>query len=69
MSDARSGRSEPDDPNPLVREVYEALGDLLAEGDDAFVEEGPDLLAGAIEEPAFFEGVETEQYEHPTEAL
>jgi hypothetical protein len=60
MSDGRAVDVRPDDPNPLVRETYEALGDLLERGDDAFVEEGPALLAEAIRDPAFFEGVETE---------
>lgn len=48
------------EPNRTVREVYEALGDLLEEGDDVFVERGPALLQEAIEDPAFFEGVDTE---------
>ena len=47
-------------PNPKVRAVYEQLGDLLDQGDDVLVEEGPELLKEAIEDPEFFEGVETE---------
>lgn len=47
-------------PNPLVREAYDELGDLLAAGDDAFVEEGPALLREAITREGFFEGVTTD---------
>jgi hypothetical protein len=48
-----------DQPNELVRNVYDQLGDLLREGDAAFVEEGPSLLRRAISQPGFFDGVET----------
>lgn len=48
-------------PNPAVRDCYDRLGDLLADGDDAFVERGPQLLRRAIEEPGFFENVDTER--------
>ncbi|WP_435333240.1 hypothetical protein [Haloarchaeobius sp. TZWWS8] len=47
-------------PNEHVREVYDRLGDLLDQGDDAFVDEGPALLRRAIRQPGFFDGVETE---------
>lgn len=50
-----------DAPNPVVRRVYDRLGDLLDDGDDRFVEEGPPLLQEAITEPGFFDGVETER--------
>lgn len=39
--------------------MYERLGDLLEAGDDVFVEEGPAVLQEAIENPAFFENVDT----------
>jgi hypothetical protein len=56
-----SSRASPEsDPNPLVREVYDDLGELLDRGDDAFVEEGPTLLADAIERDGFFENVTTD---------
>jgi hypothetical protein len=56
-----SRQASPDsDPNPLVREVYEELGELLQRGDDVFVEEGPDLLADAIEQDGFYENVTTD---------
>jgi hypothetical protein len=48
------------DPNPLVREVYDELGELLDSGDERFVEEGPELLEEAIERDGFFENVETD---------
>lgn len=48
------------EPNPVVREVYEELGDLLEQGDDVFIQEGPDLLAEAIAREGFFENVETD---------
>jgi len=47
-------------PNPLVREVYDELGELLDRGDDAFVEEGPPLLQEAIERDGFFDNVTTD---------
>lgn len=47
-------------PNRLVGELYEELGELLEQGDDVFVEQGPTLLREAIEQPGFFEGVDTE---------
>jgi hypothetical protein len=47
-------------PNRLVGELYEQLGELLEQGDDVFIEEGPALLEDAIEQPGFFDGVETE---------
>lgn len=47
-------------PNPVVGAVYEELGELLEESDEVFVEEGPALLKDAMEEPGFFEDVETE---------
>jgi len=50
-------------PNPIVRETYEELGDLLDRGDDVLVEEGPAVLTEAIERPGFFDGVETEHAE------
>lgn len=49
-----------DAPNQQVRDVYDQLGELLGDGDDAFVEEGPAILAEAIEEPGFFDGIEAE---------
>jgi len=48
------------DPNPVVRDVYDELGRLLDRGDDAFVEEGPALLEGAIERDGFFRNVTTD---------
>ncbi|PSQ11831.1 hypothetical protein BRC93_04085 [Halobacteriales archaeon QS_5_70_15] len=48
------------DPNPLVREVYDELGELLDRGDDAFVEEGPALLEKAVQRDGFFENVTTD---------
>lgn len=48
------------DPNPQVRTLYDELGDLLREGDDAFVEEGPELLRRAVEDQGFFENVTTD---------
>ena len=52
-------RSHPSaDPNPLVRDVYDELGALLARGDDVFVEEGPDHLREAVRREGFFENVE-----------
>jgi len=48
------------DPNPVVREVYDELGELLEHGDDAFVEEGPRLLKRAIDRDGFFENVTTD---------
>jgi hypothetical protein len=47
-------------PNRLVGALYEELGELLERGDDVFIEEGPELLKDAIEQPGFFDGVETE---------
>lgn len=47
-------------PNHLVEELYEELGALLEQGDDVFVTDGPELLKDAIEQPGFFDGVETE---------
>ena len=47
-------------PNPAVRSLSDRLGDLLALGDDAFVERGPALLQAAIRDPAFFDGVATD---------
>lgn len=49
-----------DAPNPIVRSLYEQLGELLADGDDTFVEEGPALVKDAMERDGFFEGVDTE---------
>ncbi|WP_247730151.1 hypothetical protein [Halovivax limisalsi] len=49
--------------NEHVREVYEELGELLEQGDDVFVEEGPALLEDAIERPGFLDGLETEHAE------
>jgi hypothetical protein len=46
-------------PNELVRDVYDQLGELLREGDAAFVEEGPALLKQSMSQPGFFDGVET----------
>jgi hypothetical protein len=48
------------DPNPVVRAVYDELGELLARGDDVFVEEGPELLEAAVEREGFFENVTTD---------
>jgi hypothetical protein len=48
------------EPNEKVVSVYQTLGDLLEEGDDAFIEEGPEVVQSAIEDPAFFDGVSTE---------
>lgn len=56
----RHTESPQEAPNPIVREVYEELGDLLARGDDVFVEEGPPLLQAAIERDGFFENVTTD---------
>lgn len=50
-------------PNPTVRETYERLGSLLEEGDDVFIERGPAVLRDALEEPGFFDGVDTEHAE------
>lgn len=47
-------------PNPIVRELYEQLGDLLDDGDDAFIEHGPALLQEAAQEPDFFDNIDTE---------
>jgi hypothetical protein len=47
------------DVNPVVREVYEELGDLLEQSDAAFVEEGPAVLKRGIKRDGFFEGVTT----------
>jgi hypothetical protein len=47
-------------PNPLVREVYDELGELLERGDGAFVEEGPGILKEAIAREGFFENVSTD---------
>ena len=47
-------------PNPQVRACYERLGTLLEAGDDVFIEEGPTVLQSAIEQPGFFDGVESE---------
>ena len=55
-----STRSSQATPNPLVREVYDELGDLLERGDDAFVEEGPGILKEAITREGFFENVSTD---------
>lgn len=55
-----SQQSPTQDPNPLVREVYDELGELLKQGDDVFVEEGPALLKAAIDQDGFFENVTTD---------
>ncbi|MDY6819023.1 MAG: hypothetical protein SVG88_10220 [Halobacteriales archaeon] len=55
-----SQQSPTQDPNPLVREVYDELGELLEQGDDVFVEEGPALLKAAIDQDGFFENVTTD---------
>lgn len=47
-------------PNPVVRDLYDRLGELLQEGDDAFVEHGPELLQAAIRDPDFFDDVATD---------
>jgi hypothetical protein len=52
--------SEQSAPNPVVREVYDELGELLERGDDVFVEEGPALLKEAIARDGFFENVTTD---------
>ena len=46
-------------PNEIVRDVYDQLGDLLQESDAVFVEEGPELLKRSMYQPGFFEGMET----------
>ena len=48
-----------------VREVYEELGELLKQGDDVFIEEGPDLVKSALKR-GFFDGVETKHAESGT---
>jgi len=50
-------------PNGKVRAVYDELSELLEQGDDVFVEEGPDLLKEAISESGFFKGVSSEYAE------
>ncbi|WP_049923111.1 hypothetical protein [Halopiger djelfimassiliensis] len=50
-------------PNERVRDTYDRLAALLEQGDDAFIEEGPSILQDAIEDEAFFDGVETEHAE------
>ncbi|WP_435358777.1 hypothetical protein [Haloarchaeobius sp. DFWS5] len=47
-------------PNDQVRAVYERLGDLVDQSDDAFVEEGPAVLQRAMADPEFFDGVEAD---------
>ncbi|MFB6284335.1 MAG: hypothetical protein ABEK59_10455 [Halobacteria archaeon] len=47
-------------PNPVVRETYRDLEALLEDGDDVFVEEGPEVIQQAIEDREFFDGVSTE---------
>lgn len=47
-------------PNALVQELYDELGNLLAAGDDTFIEQGPLLLQDYMEIDGFFDGVETE---------
>jgi|GEM_PF-5754038 len=47
-------------PNERIETVYDRLGDLLKEGDDAFVEDGPGIVKEALSEPGFLDGVETE---------
>lgn len=47
-------------PNEQVRNVYDRLGELLEQGDDAFVEEGPAVVRNALSDPGFLDGVETE---------
>jgi hypothetical protein len=47
-------------PNSVVRDLYDRLGELLTEGDDRFVEDGPSLLRAAVERPGFFDGVESD---------
>lgn len=59
-----SGVETRDAPNPVVQRVYDRLGDLLADGDDRFVEEGPALLQDAMEEDGFFDGVGTERADY-----
>ncbi len=61
VGESMSRQTAPEsDPNPLVREVYDELGELLQEGDDAFIEKGPARLADAIEQDGFFENVTTD---------
>lgn len=55
-----SKHAEPE-PNLMVRDVYDRLGELLDQGDDVFVEEGPEVLQDAIEHEGFFEGVTTDR--------
>jgi hypothetical protein len=45
--------------NPLVRELYDELGTLLEDGDDRFIEDGPDLLQAFMQKDGFFDGVDT----------
>lgn len=54
------------EPNPIVRRMYDELGELLERSDAAFVEEGPDVVKTAITDPGFFEGVSTEHAEQGT---
>lgn len=48
-------------PSAAVRDVYEQLGELLERGDDAFIEEGPEIVQDAVEDPEFLEGLSTER--------
>ena len=47
-------------PNPIVRDVYRELGELLSDGDDMFVERGPGVVQEAIGREGFFDGVSTD---------
>jgi len=47
-------------PNARVQRVYEELGGLLEQGDDVFVEQGPEIVKSAMSDPGFFDGVDTD---------
>lgn len=46
-------------PNKSVATVYDQLGQLLEQGDDAFIEEGPRIIQDALQNTNFLENVET----------
>lgn len=49
-----------------VREVYEELGDLLEQGDDVFIENGPEVLKEAVSDPSFLDSIESDHAEPGT---
>lgn len=55
-------------PTPSIRRVYDRLGELLDDGDDAFIEEGPRIVQDALSDPQFLDGVEPERPATPTRA-